>query len=386
MEKKQTRGKMAKKAVEQEAAQELVKEQSEGTPAAAQEGKCAEQEKVILKLVPTEKKDEAEQTATAADFAVKEKPAKKYAGYKHLKALYSDEQALNLLRRKIFQFKEIDADFLKKIEESNAYRMERVYVPVAKVSAKVRYSWKTKGKQEVFEHDESKVVEKLYVLEEQGLNATDFSKSVVIGDTKKADEKMVGGKKYPFKRAKKQFYGTLRAAKPNKKAKTQTAAEVYELIYVPVLKATCYFDGVAYVGYVNLVNGACISDYKISERLERAVDKTVAKVRGARQWMWSSFMFLLGLFAFSVFKAFYPSWSFEAVNAKVMTWGIWLAAFGIVPILGLISTLVYKRKEMEKKTVATGKLPHSYLAKAMAFFSLLSCAGASVLFVFKILV
>ena len=43
MEKKQTRGKMAKKAVEQEAAQELVKEQSEGTPAAAQEGKCAEQ-------------------------------------------------------------------------------------------------------------------------------------------------------------------------------------------------------------------------------------------------------------------------------------------------------------------------------------------------------
>ncbi len=386
MEKK-TKSKTAKKAVKQEALQELVTAQNEEVVIAAEQAQtCAGQEKVVAKLVPTEKKDETAQTATEADFAVKEKPAKKYAGYKHLKALYSDEQALNLLRRKIFQFKEIDSDFLKKIEENNAYRMERVYVPVAKVTAKVRYSWKTKSKQESFEHDERKVVEKLYVMEEQGLNGTDFSKSVSIGDTKKADEKMFGGKKYPFKKAKKQFYGTLRAAKPNKKAKTQTVGESYELIYVPVLKATCYFDGVAYVGYVNLVNGACISDYKISERLERAVDKTVAKVRGARQWMWSSCMFLLGLFAFSICKAFYPGWSFAAVNAKVMTWGIWLAAFGIVPILGLFSTLVYKRKEMESKTVATGKLPHSYLAKAMVFFSLLACAGASVLFVFKILV
>lgn len=349
------------------------------------------QERIIVKLVPTETKcpeadEERLKKEEEAKFALKEKKPKAFSAYKHLKTLYSEDQALNLLRRKIFQYKEIAPEFLKKIEESNAYRMERVYIPVAKVSASVRYSWNTKGAGETFAHNEIKRVEKLYVDGEQGLNAMDFSTAALIGDAKKGDERLFGQKRYTLKKAKKQFNATLRGAKPNKKAKLQTCGESYELIYVPVLKATCYFEGEAYVGYVNLVNGACISEYKISDRLERAVDKTAAKVRSARQSMISSCFFLLALVLFAGFKAFYPDWSFKAVDMGVLFSGIWIAAFMAVPIFGLCTTLVYKRKTMKEKTVATGKLPHAYLAKTMVFFSWLSCAGGAVLFALKVLV
>ena len=121
----------------------------------------AEKQAVPEENVQAAKAEEAK-SQTAAAFEEKEVAPKAFAEYKQVKEVYVETQALNLLRRKIFQYKEIDAKFLKKVEEENAFKMERTYIPVVRATANVRYLWKTKGEGEVLTHSEIKKTDRLF--------------------------------------------------------------------------------------------------------------------------------------------------------------------------------------------------------------------------------
>ncbi len=324
-------------------------------------------------------KAEEAKSQTAAAFEEKEVAPKAFAGYKQVKEVYVETQALNLLRRKIFQYKEIDAKFLKKIEEENAFKMERTYIPVVRATANVRYLWKTKGEGEVLTHSEIKKTDRLFSNAGE-LDALNYSAENVIADKERPIEKLYKEEDYTFKKATKNFKKAVKSARPAKNAKTETRGAQYELIYVPVLKATCRYEGEDYVGYVNLVNGACVSDYKISERLQTAVDKTLAKTRAARGNLVSSLLFVLTLCGLAVIKAMYPE--FNSWNFNIGWSAIGLLAIAIVPVLGIAFTMTYKSKRMKEKTVKTGSLPTANGARIAMVIGWLAGIGAVVLFAY----
>lgn len=324
-------------------------------------------------------KAEEAKSQTAAAFEEKEVAPKAFAEYKQVKEVYVETQALNLLRRKIFQYKEIDAKFLKKVEEENAFKMERTYIPVVRATANVRYLWKTKGEGEVLTHSEIKKTDRLFSNAGE-LDALNYSAANVIADKEKPAEKLYKEEEYTFKKATKNFKKAVKSARPAKNAKTETRGAQYEIIYVPVLKATCRYEGEDYVGYVNLVNGACVSDYKISERLQTAVDKTLAKTRAARGNLVSSLLFVLTLCGLAVIKAMYPE--FNSWNFNIGWSAIGLLAIAIVPVLGIAFTMTYKSKRMKEKTVKTGSLPTANGARIAMVIGWLACIGAVVLFAY----
>lgn len=378
-----TKTKASKPAV---AKTEVQAETAAAATAAAPTVKVSEQTETkvnVKELIPEENaqaaKAEEAKSQTAAAFEEKEVAPKAYAAYKQVKEVYVETQALNLLRRKIFQYKEIDAKFLKKVEEANAFKMERTYIPVVRATANVRYLWKTNGDGEVLTHSEIKKTDRLFSNAGE-LDALNYSADNVVADKERPIEKLYKGEAYTFKKATKNFKKAVKSARPAKNAKTETRGAQYEIIYVPVLKATCRYEGEDYVGYVNLVNGACVSDYKISERLQTAVDKTLAKTRAVRGNLISSLLFVLTLCGLAVIKAMYPE--FNSWNFNIGWSAIGLLAIAIVPILGIAFTMSYKSKRMKEKTVRTGSLPTANGAKIAMVIGWLACIGAVVLFAY----
>lgn len=365
---------------------EKIEVQAETAVAATAAVKASEQAETkvnVKEVIPEENvqaaKAEEAKSQTAAAFEEKEVAPKAYAAYKQVKEVYVETQALNLLRRKIFQYKEIDAKFLKKVEEENAFKMERTYIPVVRATANVRYLWKTKGEGEVLTHSEIKKTDRLFSNAGE-LDALNYSAENVIADKERPIEKLYKQEAYTFKKATKNFKKAVKSARPAKNAKTETRGAQYEIIYVPVLKATCRYEGEDYVGYVNLVNGACVSDYKISERLQTAVDKTLAKTRAVRGNLISSLLFVLTLCGLAVIKAMYPE--FNSWNFNIGWSAIGLLAIATVPLLGIAFTMTYKSKRMKEKTVKTGSMPTANGAKIAMVIGWLACIGAVVLFAY----
>lgn len=325
---------------------------------------------------------EPQKSPLEAAFDEKKEKVTEFSAYKQLREMYGESQALNLLRRKILQYKEIDSKFLRKIEEQNAFRVEKVYVPVVRATANVRYAWKTKGEGEEFSHSEIKKTEKLFS-DVGELDVLNYHADYVMPDKEKDVEALYKKQEYPIKKAIKHFNRAIHNASPNSHAKVDSRGDSYELIYIPVIKAICNYNGEDYIGYVNLVNGTCVSDYKISERLENAVNKVMEKAHTARLSLISSLLFVLTLCGLAVVRALAPNWNAWNFNFTAGVAG--LAAIALVPILGIVYTYSYKDKHMKLKAVTTGKMPSAKGAKIAVVLGWLAGIGATLYFAYSVL-
>ena len=214
------------------------------------------------------------------------------------------------------------------------------------------------------------------------LDVQNFSTDTLLKSHEKGEEHLLDGKKYPFKKGVQKLKASLKKAKPAKNAKVDFRGVTAELVYVPVLKTTCVFEEESYVGYVNLVNGACTSQYKTSERLDKATDKVMGQVRSARQFSASSLLFIFALCLMSFFKSWYPDWKWDPTLGWVT---IVLGALMSVPVLALCWLALYKREKMKTKAVESGKLPTAIPAIIAVALGWVASIASLVLFVFKIL-
>ena len=318
---------------------------------------------------------------TPAETPVKiESPPPVYA-YKTAIAMYTDAQALNFLRKKIYGYQELDEHFLKRVAEDGAFTTEMKYISVVRCDSDTVYTWKTGSKEDLHEHNESKHLTKEFCEDVAELNPFDFGMAKTIDLEKpREDDKMLAKKSYSLSKAKKDFNTVIKGASPHKKAKFIKVNERYETNYIPVLKTSCVFEGETYLGYVNLINGACISEYKISERLQNAVNTTMGKVKAAKSALLHSLAFLALLCIMSLGKSFYHV---DKLNLPVLWTGVIIGALMLVPILSLGFTSKYNSEKMKETSVQTGKLPAAKRTKLLAILSWLVCLAAVIVFFFK---
>ena len=324
----------------------------------------------------TEKAEEKPQENV--EKAEKVEPTPVVCAYKTAIATYTDAQAINFLRKKIYGYQEIDEEFLKKVAEDGAFKTEMKYISVVRCSSDTTYSWKTGKGEDTHEHKETKTLSKEFCDDVMELNPFDFGTAKTIDLEKpREDEKMLARKTYSLSKAKKDFNAVIKQAIPNKKAKYQKTNERYETVYVPVLKTSCVFEGETYLGYVNLVNGACVSEYKVSQRLQDAITSTMGKAKSTKGALIHSLVFLLLLCVMSLGKAIYRD------MLSVLWVGVIMGAAAIVPIFCLGVTAKYKPDKMKERAVHTGKMPTANSAKWLVLLSWLICAAAVVVFFLK---
>lgn len=349
---------------------------------------AVETEKVttVSEVKPVEEgKEEQKEPAFIPDS--KENAPKKFTAYKVLNGGYSDEQALNLLRKKIFGYKEIHERFLKKVEGADSFRTEKKYVPVYCGGADVQYVWTTNTNGEEVEHKEIRKVERAFSGARAELKANEFSKNDLVTLTAaKKKEELVDDKKYGFGKVKKEFNTAVKNALPEKGVKWAKRGEAYEVVYVPVMKCICMLDGEEYVGYVNLHNGECYSEYKVSEKLDKAAEKAVVSARMARQSLISNTVFTGVLCILTLLKGLYPDWDFSALTVDTTWVSLVLLGLAVLPALCCAGTFGYKKKTMIAKSVESGKLPSAMLARVLTLCGWVITLGAVALFFFKAMI
>lgn len=318
----------------------------------------------------------------------KDKRPKTYAKITQAKSSYSDDQAVNLLRKKIQSYKQVHERFLQKIDEEGAFLLEKLFVPVFTGKAEACYQWKTKLNGEEVEHKELRTVEGVFCDGTKDLALTDFTlvDSTVVTGEKRKEELMDGKKPRPFKKSVKDLAVRIKKETPDKKAKWGVRNEEYALVYIPVLKATCTLDGDAYTGYVNLHNGESFSEYRISEKLGRAVAKAEVKNKLAKQSTLSAFVFTLIFAVLSFVKSLYPDWDFGALTLAEGWVSLALAGLSVIPVLCWGALLGFKKKKVLAKCVKTGKMPSSALATLFSLLGWVVVLGSAVLFFFKVLI
>lgn len=318
----------------------------------------------------------------------KSKRPKTYASVKQVKSGYSDDQALNLLRKKIQSYKQVHERFLQKIEESDAFLLEKLFIPVYSGKAEVCYSWKTKNEGQEVVHKELRTVEGVFCEEMPDLDPKNFSLSDAVSVTaEKRKEELVSGKKpRSFDKSLQDLQTQIKKESPDKKAEFGKRNESYELLYVPVLKTTCTLDGDAYVGYVNLHNGESCSEYKISEKLGRAVENASLKNKLSKQSVFSSFVFSFIFAVLAFVKALYPDWDFGALTLKETWVSLVLVGASVLPLLCWCVLFGFKKKKVLAKCVKLGKLPNNILATLFSLLGWVIVIASAVLFFFKVLV
>jgi hypothetical protein len=353
-------------------AEEKPQEKSNTTAETATEEKSQEK--------GTETTDE-KAMETPAETPVKIESTPPVYAYKTAIAMYTDAQALNFLRKKIYGYQELDEHFLKRVAEDGAFTTEMKYISVVRCDSDTVYTWKTGSKEDLHEHNESKHLIKEFCEDVAELNPFDFGMAKTIDLEKpREDDKMLAKKSYSLSKAKKDFNAVIKGASPHKKAKFIKVNERYETIYIPVLKTSCVFEGETYLGYVNLINGACISEYKVSERLQNAVNTTMGKVKAAKSALLHSLAFLALLCIMSLGKSFYHV---DKLDLPVLWTGVIIGALMLVPILSLGFTSKYNPEKMKESSVQTGKLPAAKRTKLLAILSWLVCLAAVIVFFFK---
>lgn len=365
-----------------DAAEELKKTEPVEEAAEKEEVKTAE----AIAEVPAEAvKEEPKEPEFIPDS--KENAPKKFKAYKTIEGGYSDEQAINLLRKKIAGYKEVHERFLKKIEEADAFRLERKFIPVYCGAADVQYVWTTNVNGESAEHAEIRRVERAFSAARADLKANEFAaKDLIEVRGERGKQEMVAEKKYNFAKIKKAFNESVKNEKPEKGAKSAKRGEEYEVVYVPAVRTICMLDGEEYVGCVNLYNGECYTDYKVSEKLEKAADKAVVAARMARQSLISNAVFTAVFCALALLKVLYPNWDFGGLTLDATWVALVLLGLAVAPIVCCLGTLGYKKKAMIAKSVKTGKMPNAMLAHVLGILGWVVSAVAVVLFFFKALI
>ena len=244
-EKKKTASKVVKGTQEKKTtAEKNVKTTQTKKKATTTEGKTPAKEKSpsksieeVVKQLKTVEKQVKEVKKTEVEFVAdaKEKAPKDYALRVEIAARYSDEQAKNLLRKKISGYKEVHLRFLQKIEDPSAFKMERLFVPVHCGKTDVRYTWTTKADKVESSHEEICTKEKRFSSANDDLDVTNF----LLGDLPQVEEKkktaLIDKDAYTFKKTVRMFHGELKATAPAKRATMEKRDETYALVYVPVM-------------------------------------------------------------------------------------------------------------------------------------------------------
>ncbi|MBE5747588.1 MAG: hypothetical protein E7352_05410 [Clostridiales bacterium] len=352
---------------------------------------CEEEPKVAEQSETSVEERGAEQTETeeVPVFIIdpKDRQPKNYATYIQLAARYTEEQAQNMLRKKIYQYNEVHLRFLQKVGEDSAFAVERLYVPVACGRTDVRYSWKTKTNQTKNSHEAICVKEKRFSGMRKDLDVENFD----IEDQPEVSEigksELVEDGAYDFKKAMQAFNLYLKTTAPAKHVTVEKRGETYTLAYVPVLKTACTLDGETYVGYVNMYNGACYSDYKVSDVLENAAEKTVVSAKLAKRTLAGTFLFALTFALLTLFSGLsLVDWKFGALPVKTLWTSLSLAAFSLPSVALLFPLHAIKKEKLIEKSIQGHKNPSGAFARLVSFIGVLCAIGAVVLFFFQVMI
>ncbi len=294
--------------------------------------------------------------------------------------VYDQESALDILRGKIRGYKQISERFLKWIEEPNFARISKVFVPVYRSSARVGYVWTTSGGGEPVVHFEERNTQKTSCFADGELHCMwNGAESGIEIVQKKESSDLLDGCARPFKKIKKAFLAQVKKEMPVAKAKREISDEKHDVIYIPLLKVVFSFEGVEYVGHVNLINGACQSEYCVTEKLANVAEREMGRVRSIRQALGFATLFL---WVFS-FLSFYSARNATTHDSYLL--GIELAALSLLPFLFLGRCFTYNKKKMIVKAVKTGRLPKVKWPWIFMGLCCALCILAVVLFIMRVL-
>lgn len=315
-------------------------------------------------------------------------------------AIYAVEQALELVRRQFDAAKWADKAFLNYIATTETpFELSREYVPVFRAAARVEYTYadkealaekekaeeltegeteETKKKKEkVPEKKEEKTVEEILSISPEQLDAKNFSVTVRrMGESEKDGVLTLTRSEYALRVKKCEGALMAQAAKltPDKKAKIQFVEERYDVIFVPVLVATCNYNDRKYVSRINLDNGKCTVSYPVSGKLSDGVDKNMRTVSTTKLCSFFAFFYTLTLGVLALVGKIR-----EVSEVKVPMLVI-LFGLAIVPVLSMIRLGAYKRDKMIRAAKETGEIPKVGAAKLWVALSWLVALGAAVLF------
>ena len=331
---------------------------------------------------PTEEKKEPPFIADPKD-----RRPRGYASRVQLAARYTDEQAQNMLRKRIYQYKEVHLRFLRKVEEPTAFSTERLFVPVYCGKSDVRYTWKTKANKTETHHEEISTKERRFSGANKDLDATNFLLENVPEVLEKKPSDLLTDETYNFKKTVQAFNTALKATAPAKNANVEKRGEEYTLVYVPVLKTVCTLDGEKYVGYVNLYNGACYSSYKVSDMVAKAAEKAELSAKLSKRTLWTTFIFSLTLCLLTVLAALkLADWKIGNLTTETV-WTACLLAVLCLPSMALaIGVNAVKKESLIEKAVKLNKLPGVAWPRFAAVVGVLCMLGAEVLFFFQVLI
>ncbi len=310
------------------------------------------------------------------------KAAKNFTAYLQPETVYSEEAALDVLRQKLRSYKEIHPEFLAATELKDAFVLKREYLPVYRQSALVDYAWTVGNKGVKTTHTERREVSCRQHTAPAFFRADSFPsdvKTIVLAGPKKTEELYVCKNK-SFSSCAAALKKEAKAYSPHKSAKIKTYNVVYEIFYVPVLKAVCCFDGKEYVAYVNMLNGECDAQYRVSDKVLNKADKTMTKVKWNRR---SVFFSLLYALTFAVLGWYYAYKAGE-VDASFALLVVMSCAL-ILPALAYAFSFSYKRNKLILKGVETGKVSKASLLSALTFVVALIALAEMLVFAIYIL-
>jgi hypothetical protein len=306
---------------------------------------------------------QTESTTVSPETATLEaKSAKNFTAYLQPEATFSEEAALDVLRQKLRSYKEIHPDFLAMTEGENAFVLKKEYLPVYRQSAVVDYVWTVVNKGVKTAHSERREVSCRQHTAPALFCADSYPADVatIALTAPKKEEELYVCKRKTFSACVSALKKEAKAYAPHASAKIKVYNRSYEIFYVPVLKATCSFEGKDYVAYVNMLNGECDAQYRVSDALLEKVNKTMAKVK------WNRRSVLFGLFYALTFAAlgWYYAYQMQTL-AQSYALLVGMASALIIPVLSYFFSFSYKRNQLIKKWIVAGKVSKAPLLSVL---------------------
>lgn len=326
-----------------------------------------------------------------------EKAFAEYSDFFVADAVYSDEQAIELIGRGFGEAKWADKGFLNYIAAAQTpFEISREYVPVFRSAARVQYTYADKdaaekkkelieGESEETEKQKKKLPEKtaeknveemLSSVPEQ-LDAKNFAVSLRRAGESELDGIMTLARtEYVFgvKNCERALMSQAAKLSPDKKAKIKFVEERYDVVFVPVLVATCVYDDRKYISRINLDNGKCAVSYPISGKLSEGVDKHMRTVATSKLCCFFAFLYTLTLGVLALVG------KIRKVSEVKTPMLVILFGLTVVPLLSMARLGSYKRDKMIRGAKEKGEIPKVGAAKLWAVLSWLVAVGAAVLF------
>ncbi|MBQ8375265.1 MAG: hypothetical protein IJX98_06830 [Clostridia bacterium] len=305
-----------------------------------------------------------------------------------LEGRFSQDEAIAAIRAKLQTYRCLDDGFLKKVEEKDAFEIKKSYLPIYRLKATAEYLWKTGSKETAVDHTENKPVSVILHGAEAFWNAAE------IGDCKgtklekpKAEADLYPCKKFAFKDCQKVLRQKAEQLAPQKKAKLNFVDEEYEVLYVPVIVATCEYGGKKYAMHFNTVNGACKVEYAVSQKTVAVADKTMARVAKNKRNIFGFFAYAL---TFAVLAFVKWSTDFGASTAtdgglKALIMAIVLCGVSLLVLFFWSLCFIYKKQNLIDKAVKKGRVAKASLSGFLSFVSCLFALASVVIFAVLVL-